>query len=346
MQPAATGPHLMTRAAPTGPLLSRRQFLWWSAALGAATALRLPCSGGKPAGLGLIGLGGRGAAALALCRSLPEVHLVALCDRDPAVLQRLAAGGSAAADPPLLTREPAHLLRHPAVAAVVLAAAGAEQLALALAAAETGKHVLLLRPWPLDSTSLRELAARAGLRHVQVHVARAHRFALASQATRAVVGTGHGAGSAVVQTRLRSPRLPEAAELLHELVDEADFAEAVLGGTIVRSLAVGGPGCLPGRWMDRRLHLDLEGQDGRRRALTLALTADRGAPGQASAKESRIVVRGSRGAAHLAAVPVAGCDPLDLRAFLSAVRSGQPGPGLTLPRLLHLHGTVLADIPP
>jgi predicted dehydrogenase len=204
--------------------------------------------------------------------------------------------------------------------------------------------VLLLRPFAVDTTALRRLATLAARHSVQFHLARTSRFALGHGAARGLVAAGGaGASSAMVETRLQSPRPLAAPELLHDLLDEADFASAVLGGEVVRALAAGGSRCLPGRWMDRRMYLELDGENGVRRGLTLALTVERG---PAAAKASQILVRGSRGSASLAALPVAGCDPLDLDAFLAAVRCRQPGPGLTLQRLLNLTDRVLASIPP
>jgi len=206
----------------------------------------------------------------------------------------------------------------------------------------------VLRPLGLDSAALQSLAALAERRRLTVHVARSWRYLLGGGPVRSLTALGAGgAVGALVQTRLQSPVRPRAAELAQELLDEADFVESLLGGTIVRAVAVDGSGCLPGRWLDRRLHLELAGaadcRSGERRSLAFSVVADRGA---VAAKAGQIVVRGGRGSAHLAAVPVAGCDALDLQVFLSAVRYRHSGPALTLSRLVHLLDTVLASALP
>jgi hypothetical protein len=361
----AAGPRTAGAPPPGGPLLSRRQFLWCSAALGAGAAVGLPWAAARPLGLGFIGLGGLGglrsdgshgsdgrdgshgsdgspAARLAAhCRGLQGIRVAALCDRDPRVLRRLLAQGWQA---DLMTLDPRRLLSDPAVDAVVLAAAPAEQMALAAAACKAGKDVFLLRRLPLDVAGLRPLALLAERQAVQVHVARATRYALArSAACQRVGAAADPPWSARVETRLRSPGPLGAADLMAELVEEADFAEAMLGGEVVRAIALGGAGCLPGRWLERRLHLDLADESGARRTLSLLLTVERGA---AAGKMSRLAIRGNRGTVSLAAVPVAPFDPLDLEAFLAAARSREPGPGLTLRRLLHLSERILATLPP
>jgi hypothetical protein len=320
--------------------LPRRQFLWWSAVHGRETAARLlwPAAA-RPVGVGFIGLGSRGARTLARCRATSGAEVVAVCDHDAGVLQRVAGSGDGWSAEPLLTGDPHQLLRLPAVEAVVLGARTGDQLALAAAACEEGKDVFLLRPAALDGAALRNLAGLAERHRLQVHFARASRFVLDRKLTgTAVIPSRLGTASALVQTRLQMPLPPSPGDLLHELIDEADLAAAVLGGEVVRSLAAGGTGGAPGRWCERRVHLELAGASGPRRALTLVLTAERG---PAAAKTSQILLRGSRGAARLTAMPVAGCDPADLRAFVEAVRRREPGPGLTMPRLLRLTEAVL-----
>ncbi len=349
---AATPADPVKEALLGGAHLPRRQFLWRSAVFGAGAAERLPWPAPpRPVGLGIIGLGCRGARALAVCRSIPGAAVVALCDQDAAALRRQGGvAGDGGAEPRLAT-DPHRLLHEPGVEAVVLAVGARQQLALAAAACEAGKDVLLLRPAALDGAALRALAALAGRHQRQVHFARACRCALDRGTPRGTVLPCHqGTASALVRTRLQTPLPLGAGGLLHELIDEADLALAVLGGEVVRAVAASGAAGRgdtsraprPRRYLcERRVHLELAGRQGPRRSLTLALAVEHG---PVAVKTSRILLRCSRGAARLTAVPVAGCDPADLRAFVHAVHRREPGPGLTAERLRQLTEQVLAGL--
>jgi hypothetical protein len=65
--------------------------------------------------------------------------------------------------------------------------------------------------------------------------------------------------------------------------------------------------------------------------ITLVAKGDAEAP-----KVTRILLRGTRGVAHLANMPIAAGDARDLQLFLRAVRHRGDGPGLSAARLLML----------
>src|SRR3954454_7313013 len=135
-----------------GPYLhpTRRDFLCWSAALGASAALPLAWMEAPeaPVRLGFVGLGSRGRQVLASCLQLPGAEVKALCDlRDDALRPALAEAGLTTH---LATREASRLFQERSVDAVVLAVPAAAQPELAAAACAAGKDVFLLRPLPLD----------------------------------------------------------------------------------------------------------------------------------------------------------------------------------------------------
>jgi predicted dehydrogenase len=314
-------------------LLTRREFLWWSAALGASAALPLGWTTTTPVRLGLVGLGKRGQRVLAACRALPGAEVAALCDRDAAALCSalggidLLAGGFA-------TREAQRLFAERTLDAVLLAVPVGEQIELAAAACDAGKDVLLFRPLSPDRGELRRLNEVAARHRRQVHVARATSFGLEPGSAHALLGTESGeSGMARVQARFQLPKPPDADALFVELIDELDFAQAWLGGIPSRLHTAGGPGLQPGLWLDHRLLLELTGERGPRRWLDVALTAS---CGPEAPKDSQIVLTGGRGAARLAGSPLPAGNLLDLTAFLAAVRSRGAGVGLSLPRVLQL----------
>jgi hypothetical protein len=321
-------------AASSARLLTRREFLWWSTALGASAALPLGWVGSAeaPVRLGFVGLGSRGGGALATCLELGGAEVVALCDlRKDALRSALSKAGAAAS---LATPDAGRLFADRSVDAVVLAVSAGAQLELAAAACAAGKDVFLQRPVPFDLAGLGLLNEEATKRGRQVQVARATGFVLEPGAAGRLVATdGAGLAGAEVRARFQTPERPDAQALLAELLDEMDFAQALLTGRVNRLFKVGGPGILPGRWIDQRLQFEVTDGDGARRPLGIAMIARRGDP---APKESQIILGGAQGAARLEGSPLPAGDPLDLGAFLAAVRTRKAGVGLPLSRLLDL----------
>lgn len=315
----------------TGLRPTRREFLCGIAVLGTGVALPAAWATAEaaPVRLGFVGLGSRGRQALASCRELPGVRVSALCDLQADALRRAVLESSA--DVGLFTRDAGKLFTEPGVDAVVLATPAAAQIELAAAACAAGKDVFLLRPLPWEPGALRTVVEEAERRGRQVQVARSTGFALAPGAAGSLAGSR--LWGAEITARFQSPERPVAAALTAELIDELDFAEALLGGRVERAVKVGGPGILPGRFLDQRLHFEMADEQGGRRFLEIAMIASQG---PAVPKESRISLRGERGAAQLAGSPLPPADPLDLNAFFDAVRSRQAGAGLSLQRVVEI----------
>jgi predicted dehydrogenase len=312
------------------PLLTRREFLFWSGALGASAALPLGWMAEEPVRLGFVGLGGRGLQALSACQALPGAKLAALCDRKADALRSAVEGPGALAG--LATREARQLFDAPSVDAVVLAASEEAQLGLAEQAVAAGKDVFLVRPLPFLPAAWKDVAERAAWQGRQVQVARGTAFALEPGAAGSLLSDQRVLAGAEVEARFQSPERPDARKLLGELLDEIDFARAALGGQVGRVVKIGGPGILPGRWIDQRLHFEIVDEAGMRRWMGIHLIATRGP----AAKASRIFLRGDRGAAELAGSPLPPGDPQDLGLFLDAVRSREAGAGLSFSRIVDL----------
>lgn len=323
----------------TGPTLTRREFLFWTGALGASAALPLSWMEAEPVRLGFVGLGGRGLQALSACQSLPGARVVALCDRKAGALRSAVAGPGALAG--LATREARHLFEAPGVDAVVLAASERAQLELASKAIVAGKDVFLLRPLPFEPVAWKEVVGEAARRGRQVQVARGTAFALEPEAAGSLLSKGGSLAGAELEARFQAPERPNAHVLMGDLLDEIDFAQAALGGRVERMVQVGGPGILPGRWIDQRMHFEIVDEEGVRRWLGITLIATRGP----AAKASRIRVRGDRGTAELAGSHLPPGDPQDLELFLGSVRSRGAGAGLSLSRVVELKEQFLAVRP-
>jgi predicted dehydrogenase len=317
-------------------LLTRRQFLWWSAALGASATLPLAWMDLAPIRLGFVGLGTRGRQALAAGSELPGMEIAALCDSCAEALRSAVSGARGAIG--LATGEARRLFAEPRLDAVVLAVPAAAQLGLAAAACAAGKDVFLLRPLPCDLAGMREVVEGAAGHRRQVQVARATGFALPPGATGGLVAGGGTVAAVEVRSRFESPVRPSTERLRAELLDEIDFGHTVLGGRIGRVLQVGGPGNLPGRWLDQRLRVELEDKTGGRRWLGITTIA---VQGPAARKDSHLLVQGTRGTAQLAGFPLPPGSPLDLAAFVAAVRNRASGVGFSLSRYLALTEGVL-----
>jgi hypothetical protein len=221
------------------------------------------------------------------------------------------------------------------VDALVLAAGADSQLPLAAAACAAGKRALVLQPVPVDPLSWRAAASAATQRQRQLQVGRATAFALAAGGAQALVKAGAaGLEGAEIRVLLTAPAAPSGPTRAAELLDEIDFGQALLGGTVVRHLAVGGPGVVPGRAFDRLWRFDLVDDRGARRGLGLHLTCARG---PRAPKRTQIVLRGPGGAAALTGAPLEGGPWQDLRLFLSSLDGAAVGdPGLSAARLADL----------
>ena len=117
-------------------------------------------------GLALVGCGGitlqNHLPGFALC---PDVRVTALCDKDPAVLERARQQTGV---PVTSTRFEEVVIRDD-VQAVVIATPNVAHLPIALAAVRHGKHVLCEKPLALNAADARQMAAeadRAGVRHM------------------------------------------------------------------------------------------------------------------------------------------------------------------------------------
>jgi predicted dehydrogenase len=108
-------------------------------------------------GVGLVGFGDAGAGLHApLIRATPGLELVAVATRDAErVRERLGAGVEVTA--------PAALLARPDLALLVIATPNDSHCALAVAGLESGKHVVVDKPFALDAAEARRMqdAARA-----------------------------------------------------------------------------------------------------------------------------------------------------------------------------------------
>src|SRR5689334_9940720 len=97
----------------------------------------------KQIGIGIIGCGGivlqNHLPGLALC---PEAKLTALCDNNPAVLQRAGQQTGVTA----LYADYQDLVARPEVNAVIIATPNRSHAPIALAAIAAGKHVLCEKP--------------------------------------------------------------------------------------------------------------------------------------------------------------------------------------------------------
>ena len=120
----------------------------------------------KPIGVAIIGCGGitlqNHLPGLALC---PETRVVALCDNDPATLERACqqTGLKAAS-----TRYE-EIVNRSEVDAVIIATPNFTHAPIALAAIAAGKHVLCEKPLALtyaEARTMADAAVRAGVRHM------------------------------------------------------------------------------------------------------------------------------------------------------------------------------------
>ena len=120
----------------------------------------------KKIGIGIIGCGGitlqNHLPGLALC---PEAQVVALCDNDPAVLQRASQQSGIEAT----STDYRELLKRDDINAVIIATPNVVHAPIALAAIAAGKHVLCEKPIAMNTTEAMQMyqaAEQAGVRHM------------------------------------------------------------------------------------------------------------------------------------------------------------------------------------
>ncbi|MDO8545334.1 MAG: Gfo/Idh/MocA family oxidoreductase [Opitutaceae bacterium] len=158
--------------------LSRRSFLQRStlaASAGLVAGLR-PSTFAAPIGangdvrLGLIGLNGKGSAHLKNLVKMPGVRVVALCDVDPRVLDRVAAGMPEGQLKPFTTIDARELIARKDVDAVMIAASNHWHALLTVWACQAGKDVYVEKPMSHTVWEGRKMieAARKYNRIVQV----------------------------------------------------------------------------------------------------------------------------------------------------------------------------------
>ena len=140
-----------------------------------------------PIRVALIGTGGIAVGnhipGIRLCR---DAEVVALSDPNPAAL----ASASAASGVTRTYADPFALLRDAPVDAVIIATPNRFHRDLAVAAADSGRHVLCEKPLALDVAGAREMLAaaeRAGVRHMTAFT---YRFVPAMQYMHHLVSTG------------------------------------------------------------------------------------------------------------------------------------------------------------
>ncbi len=120
---------------------------------------------------------------IALC---PDTKLTALCDSDPAVLERARQQTGVG----VISTDYREILRREDVHAVVIATPNFTHAPIAQAAAAAGKHVLCEKPLALNAADARAMAAaadRAGVRHMTAFT---YRFVPAMRYLRRLVAQG------------------------------------------------------------------------------------------------------------------------------------------------------------
>ena len=120
----------------------------------------------KQIGFAIVGCGGitlqNHLPGLALC---PQARVVALCDTDPATLERARQQTGVS----VTSTKYEDVVRHDDVQAVIIATPNFTHAPIALAAIAAGKHVLCEKPIALsyaDAKSMADAADKAGVRHM------------------------------------------------------------------------------------------------------------------------------------------------------------------------------------
>ena len=137
-----------------------------------------------PVGVGIIGAGQAGVQHLNALATCPDAVVVAVCDTDPARLER-AIGQWAGRDgpPPSASRSLTAMLADPRVELAAVATPPDTHLALALQVLAAGRGLLLEKPPLLASADLSMVLAEADHRGLTAGVMLQHRFRLPAPAT-------------------------------------------------------------------------------------------------------------------------------------------------------------------
>jgi predicted dehydrogenase len=192
----------------------------------------------KPLGIAIIGCGGitlqNHLPGLALC---PETRVVALCDTNPATLERAARDTGIR----VTSTEYAQVVTRDDVDGVIIATPNVTHAPIALAAIAAGKHVLCEKPLAMkaeDARSMADAADRAGVRHMTAFTYRfvpAMRY-LAHLITRGELGLPYHYRSCRLQdwgTRnlgwRQVKKLAGTGELGDMLSHRIDFAQLLVG---------------------------------------------------------------------------------------------------------------------
>lgn len=120
-----------------------------------------PHSAGRKVRVGLLGTGGMGGAHSDRLRANPDVELVALGDVSTAVVEAFITRKLAGYAPrPAVYTDPAALMRHPGLDAVVIVTPHTLHYDHAMLAAEAGLHVLMEKPMVTAAAQAHALARR------------------------------------------------------------------------------------------------------------------------------------------------------------------------------------------
>src|SRR5262249_28738698 len=116
----------------------------------------------------------------------PRAELVAICDTDPAILERRKAEWNVAT----ATTDPEELCHRDGIDAVVIATPNDTHRPIAVAAAQAGKHVMCEKPLGLSAVEVRQMyesARDAGVVHMTAFT---YRFAPAMRYLRHLLRSG------------------------------------------------------------------------------------------------------------------------------------------------------------
>ncbi len=305
--------------------LSRRQFLTWSATLGAGVALAGRAWGWSDAeiGLGVVGLGERGRRAVERIAVTPGVQIRGLCDRRTGALRRAAgaAGGDLIGETQIH-----HLLADPRIDALVVTVPPTAMAEVVAVARVAKKPLLLARPVP----DLGALPMPEGPPNVEL-VPGLH-FSLGRIVRAPTTADSIAADPIAVRFELVAGSMPELASAA---VEALELAWSLLGGPRVgpepaELRAYGGPiGVrLDGtRGRSLRGSLRFVGGDGRSRRLDLRLDHRPGRPLHGRLALSSDIEQ-SVGSADWVAALVPRHDGAPSSADLSAFAAGLDGPAL------------------
>ncbi|MSP62744.1 MAG: Gfo/Idh/MocA family oxidoreductase [Myxococcales bacterium] len=160
-------------------------------------------------GCAVIGAGGAGGRRIKDLAGRSDIRLVALCDRSPERQRALARSHPAA----LVTDDPERAITAPGVDCVVVATPPGSHAALAGAALEAGRHVLVEKPLAVTLSDGIALSAAARSRGLALRTGANHRFFPPVEKARALIAAGALGPLRRVRARIGHDgrRLPEWA---------------------------------------------------------------------------------------------------------------------------------------